>query len=635
MIRFQAVALRRGTRLLVSDASFTIHRGQKVGLTGANGAGKSSLLSALLGGLPPDAGEVSVPPGLVIAHVEQEVATGTGRAIDQVMDGDREFRELQARLARVDADRDVRAFAAAQNRFEAIGGYSATARAARLMSGLGFGAQDQERPVNEFSGGWRMRLGLARALMCRSDLLLLDEPTNHLDLDAILWLQDWLVRYEGTLILISHDREFLDAVVDHILHIENQSAELFPGDYSSFEARRAERLAQIQTERAKQQREVERIQHFIDRFRAKATKAKQAQSRMKTLARMDLIAQAHVDSPLDFTFPPPAKLPAPLLRLERACAAFGSRVVIDQADFSLMPGDRIGLLGANGAGKSTLMKLLAGVLAPTAGRRLFGSELAVGYFAQHSMEQLHLADTAVSHLQRLDPRAPEKDLRSFLGRFGFSGDRATSPVETYSGGEKARLGLALLVYQRPNLLLLDEPTNHLDLDMRFSLVRALQDYDGGLVLVSHDRYLLRSVVDAFWLVEGGQVLPFAGDLEDYRRRVEQTRTENSLAAAGAGESARDRRRNGAERRERLRPMEIAVKRAEEELERITGTLRQLELDLADPELYRDKASSERLRLLAIEKSRADLDLRRAEEQWMAVSEALECARQVDGRETKH
>lgn len=630
MIRFQAVALRRGTRLLVNDASFTVHQGQKVGLTGANGSGKTSLLSALLGNLPPDSGEVSLAPGVVIAHVEQEVATGSATAIDYVMDGDPEYRELQSQLAVLDAECEFRAFTAAQNRFEAIGGYSAPARASRLLSGLGFSVVEQARSVNEFSGGWRMRLSLARALMCRSDLLLLDEPTNHLDLDALLWLQNWLAAYQGTLILISHDREFLDEVVDHVLNIENQRAELYPGDYSSFEARRAERLAQVQSQRAKQQREIERIQSFIDRFRAKATKAKQVQSRMKTLARMDLIAQAHVDSPLDFSFSPPAKLPVPLLRLEDASAEFGTRTIIDRADISLMPGDRVGLLGPNGAGKSTLMKLFAGVLAPVTGRRFAHSDLAVGYFAQHSMEQLQLTDSAITHLLRVDSRTPEKDLRCFLGRFGFSGERALCPVEQFSGGEKAKLGLALLVYQRPNLLLLDEPTNHLDLDMRFSLARALQDYTGGLVLVSHDRYLLRSVVDEFWLVEDARVEKFSGDLDDYRCRLERAQPREISAAADVCASARARRRSGAERRLRLRPLEIAVKRAEEDLERILRSLEQLEHDLADPELYREQGNGERLKSLAIEKSRVDQALRQAEEQWLAVSDALENARQGEG-----
>lgn len=627
MIRFDAVALRRGTRVLLNDTTFTIHRGQKVGLTGANGAGKSSLLGLLLGDLHPDTGEVTLIPDLVVAYVEQEVAAGTAPAIEYVMDGDREMRSLQRRLSSLDAESDALALAEAQSRFETIGGYSAQARAAKLLSGLGFSVEEQSRRVDEFSGGWRMRLSLARALMCRSDLLLLDEPTNHLDLDAILWLQNWLTQYEGTLILISHDREFLDDVVDHILHIENRAAVLYAGDYSSFEARRAERLAQIQSERVKQQREIARIQGFIDRFRAKATKAKQAQSRMKTLARMDLIAQAHVDSALDFAFPAPAKLPVPLLQLEDVAAAFGARRVLEDVTIGLMPGDRVGLLGRNGAGKSTLMKILAGALTPVSGCRAAASELAVGYFAQQSIEQLRLQDSALDHVVRLDPRAPDKDLRSFLGRFGFSGDRTLSPVESFSGGEKARLGLALLVYQRPNLLLLDEPTNHLDLDMRFTLARALQEFVGGLVLVSHDRYLLRSVVDEFWLVDNGRVSAFAGDLEDYRRRLELGNAEATASDGEPRHSSRERRRSEAERRSRLRPLETAVKRAEDDLERILRDLKKLEHVLADPELYRETGNSARLQSLAIEKARVDKALRLAEEEWLAVSDALECARQ--------
>ena len=629
MFSFRAVGLRRGARLLFSGASFAIHRGQKVGLTGANGAGKSSLLQLILGRLQPDSGEVSVLPNSVLAHVAQEIAADSRPAIEHVLDGDPEFRSLETLLSGPEPLPDGSAFAEAQMRFEAIDGYSARARAARLMSGLGFGAEDQARGLNEFSGGWRMRLNLAQALMCRSDILLLDEPTNHLDLDAVIWLQEWLVHYDGTLILITHDREFLDEVVDHVLHIENNAVTLYSGNYTAFEIRRAEWLAQTQAARSKQQREVVHIQGFIDRFRAKATKAKQAQSRMKTLAKMDLIAQAHVDSPLEFSFSPPLKAPMPLLRVEDASVGIGSKTIIRGVTLSLMPGDRIGLLGCNGAGKSTLMKLLAGHYKPASGLYLAAQDLSVGYFAQHSLEQLKSGDSALAHLANLDSAAAEKDLRTYLGKFGFSGERVFEAVSSFSGGEKARLVLALLIYQRPNLLLLDEPTNHLDLDMRFALARALQDFAGGLILVSHDRYLLRSVADEFWLVHEGRVKPFDGDLDDYRRWLNDRRSESPTASTEAVASRRDRRRTDAERRSRLRPFATAVNAAELDFERLLQELRTLERLLAAPELYQDQVARDQLKSLASEKAVIDDALREAEARWLAASDALENAQQSE------
>ncbi|MBM4200824.1 MAG: ATP-binding cassette domain-containing protein [Gammaproteobacteria bacterium] len=623
MLSFEAVALRCGGRLLFSGASFTVHRGFKIGLIGANGVGKSSLLKLILGELEPDTGDVSLIPNAVVAHVAQETPADGRAAIEYVMDGDAEFRALQRQLDGGLVADDAR-LAELQARFEAIDGYRMQARAARLMSGLGFGAGDETRPLNEFSGGWRMRLNLARALMCRSDLLLLDEPTNHLDLDAVIWLQDWLAEYEGTLLLISHDRDFLDTVVDRIMHIENSAVALYTGNYSDFEAKRAELLAQKASEAAKQQREIARIQSFVDRFKAKATKAKQAQSRMKTLARMSLIAQAHVDSPVDFRFAPPAKLPAPLLKIEDARVALGGRVILDEVDLSLMPGDRIALVGRNGAGKSTLMKLLAGQYEPEAGRRLPAPDLAIGYFAQHALEQLQGDDSALAHLSSLDPRATERDLRSFIGGFGFCGDRVFEPVTSFSGGEKARLVLAMLIYQKPNLLLLDEPTNHLDLDMRFALARSLQDYSGALLLVSHDRYLLRAVSDTLLLVEDGRVTNYPGDLDDYRQRYRERPAGADVGGGSAG-SRRVQRRVGADRRTRLRPLRQAVQRAETQVEHCHARLRQLEEALSDPDLYGDAGSTERLGALAGERDTVARTLAQAEADWLAHSEALELA----------
>ncbi|MCG6936421.1 MAG: ATP-binding cassette domain-containing protein, partial [Proteobacteria bacterium] len=505
MLTFSNLALRRGPRLLFEQASFTIHTGNKVGLTGANGTGKSSLFSLILGTLQADEGSVDLPPRTVIAHVAQETPAVDQAAIDYVLDGDRELRQLQARLHTAEQDNQGEQQAHLHESLANIDAYTAPSRAARLLSGLGFSTDQHQLPVNHFSGGWRMRLNLAQALMCRSDLLLLDEPTNHLDLDAVLWLEEWLLRYPGTLLLISHDRDFLDRSVDHIAHIEQQQLNLYSGNYSAFETQRAAQLTQQQAAYIKQQEEIAHMQAFVDRFRAKATKAKQAQSRLKALERMTQIAPAHVDSPFHFQFPAPDKLPRPLLSLDTIEFGYTEAPLLERVSFSLNPGDRIGLLGPNGAGKSTLIKILAGELAPRTGTREPAKHLRLGYFAQHQLEQLHPEESALTHLRRLDPQASEQHLRNYLGGFDFQGDRVTEPVAPFSGGEKARLVLALLVYQKPNLLLLDEPTNHLDLEMRLALSTALQDFEGAMVIVSHDRHLLRTVTDQFYLVHDGRV----------------------------------------------------------------------------------------------------------------------------------
>jgi ATP-binding cassette subfamily F protein 3 len=625
MINFKSVNLRRGQRLLVENGSFTIHKGEKVGITGANGAGKSSLFELVLGTLQPDTGEISMPPGLEIAHVAQETPATERSALDYVIDGDRELRRIQAGLQRAEAGGDGVELAHLHGRIEAIGGYEATARAARLMHGLGFAPGEERKAVAEFSGGWRMRLNVAQALMCRSDVLLLDEPTNHLDLDAIIWLQDWLANYPGTLLLISHDRDFLDDLTDHILHIENRTVTLYTGNYSAFEVRRAESLAQQQASFERQQREIAHIQSFVDRFRAKATKARQAQSRLKALDRMKLIAKAQVDSPFEFAFLPPSKLPSPLLKLDDAAAGYGSAPIISGAELTVNPGDRIGLLGPNGAGKSTLVKLMAGVLPPLSGERLAAQDLRVGYFAQHQLEQLRPEESALMHLQRLDPKAAEKDLRGFLGGFGFRGDQALEPVAPFSGGEKSRLALALLIYQRPNLLLLDEPTNHLDLNARDALSLALQDYQGALVVVSHDRYLLRTVADDFWMVADGAVEKFAGDLDDYRQWLEQRR--NTREAEGSNKSAvsrKEQRRSEADRRRMLRPLQLSQQKAEAAMEKLAAAKQDLEAQLADPEIYAVGAKA-RLQSLLMEKAGIEKALTEAETAWLEASEALEAA----------
>ncbi len=625
MISLKSLALRRGARLLFEDVNLTIHAGQKIGVTGANGAGKSSLFGLFLGTLHADHGELSMPPGLVVAHVAQETSADARPAIEYVLDGDREYRAIQTELAHEEAGGDGMRYAHLHTRFEAIGGYDARARAARLMNGLGFNPGDEAREVAEFSGGWRMRLNLAQALMCRSDLLLLDEPTNHLDLDAVIWLQDWLSNYPGTLLLISHDRDFLDEITGHILHIENQAATLYAGNYTAFETRRAEMLAQRQAAFERQQREIAHIRSYVDRFRAKATKARQAQSRIKALARMELISQAQADSPFDFQFLPPPKMPRPLLRFEEASVGYGEKPILEGVELTLSPGDRIGLLGANGAGKSTLIKSLAGVLPLRSGRRICAQDLRLGYFAQHQIEQLSMDESPLWHVQRLDPKAAEKDLRGFLGGFDFQGDKALSPIAPFSGGEKARLVLALLIYQRPNLLLLDEPTNHLDLEMRYALSRALQDFEGALVVVSHDRYLLRTVADDFWWVAGGRAAPFDGDLEDYRRLLSEHRNVRVVPGTDPARptmSRKDQRRQDAERRQQLRPFQQALSKAEAQLERLAKARSGVEAELADPAVY-EASNKGRLQTLLLEKARIERELEEAEAVWLEAGESLE------------
>jgi len=634
MIGFKSLALRRGVRLLFEEVSLTIHPGQKVGLTGANGAGKSSLFGLFLGTLHPDHGELSLPPGWVIAHVAQETTADARPAIEFVLDGDREYRAIQTELDHEEAGADGMRHAELHGRFEQIGGYDARARAGRLMNGLGFNPGDENRAVAEFSGGWRVRLNLAQALMCRSDLLLLDEPTNHLDLDAVIWLQDWLAGYPGTLLLISHDRDFLDEITGQIIHIENQTVTLYSGNYTAFETRRAEMLAQRQAQFEKQQREIAHIRSYVDRFRAQATKARQAQSRLKALARMELIAQAHADSPFDFDFLPPPKMPRPLLRFDEVAAGYTDPPILEKVELTLSPGDRIGLLGANGAGKSTLIKTLAGVLPIRAGQRIDAQDLRLGYFAQHQIEQLTMDESPLWHLQRLNPKATEKELRGFLGGFDFQGDAALASIAPFSGGEKARLALALLIYQRPNLLLLDEPTNHLDLEMRYALSRALQDFEGALVVVSHDRYLLRTVADDFWLVADGRAGRFDGDLDDYRKLLGERRNAQTSAAAEAAPtvSRKDQRRLDAERRQQLRPLQQAVAKAEAALEKLSQAQAELEARLADPAIY-EPGNKERMQSLLLEKARLSRELDAAEFNWLEAGEALEAAEKAQTADT--
>jgi ATP-binding cassette subfamily F protein 3 len=586
MLRFDDLALRRGPLLLFEHVDLALHAGWRVGVSGRNGAGKSSLLALVAGELAPDAGHFERPRDWALAFVRQEVPALDVAAIEYVLDGDAELRQIERFLTVAEEAHDAGRIAALHDRMHAIGGYSARARAGELLHGLGFTPADEIRPVREFSGGWRMRLNLAQALMCRSDLLLLDEPTNHLDLDAVLWLEEWLRRYTGTLLLISHDREFLDAVVTHVLSIADQQIELFSGNLSSFERKRSERLLQQQSQMEKQRRERAHLQHFVDRFRAKASKARQAQSRIKALERMVEIAPIRAASPIRFEFREPAALPVPLLRLDEAAAGYGERRILDGIKLSLAPGDRIGLLGANGAGKSTLIKLLAGAVPQLAGERIAARDLAIGYFAQHQLEQLDSQATPVDHLKRLDTRLGEQAARDFLGGFGFDGDRALSVVAPFSGGEKARLCLALTVYQRPNLLLLDEPTNHLDLDMREGLTEALNDFSGALVLVSHDRALIRASCETLLLVGAGRIDEYSGDLDDYARSVQRASgAEKPSAPAAATQNRREGRRDRAEQRARTASLRKSVQGIEQRLSDLDDLLSKTEAALADATLY--------------------------------------------------
>jgi len=629
LIQFKNLTLKRGVKVLVEGASLQLHPGHKVGLTGANGAGKSSIFAMLRGELHPEAGDLEMPPSWVVGHVAQDTPALPDAAIEFALDGDAELRSVEKALAEAEAKHEGDKIGELHAKLGEIGGYSAKARAAALLDGLGFKPADLNRPVSDFSGGWRVRLNLARALMCRSDLLLLDEPTNHLDLDAVIWLEGWLKDYRGTLLLISHDRDFLDAIVNHVAHIEQQKLTLYKGGYSDFERQRAERVAQQQSMYERQQRQVEHLQSYIDRFRAKATKARQAQSRIKALERMEMISAAHIDTPFDFSFREMQNVPDPLLVLDDASVAYSEKPILSHIEMAIRPGERIGLLGRNGAGKSTFIKLLAGELAMQSGKRVEGKDLKIGYFAQHQLEQLRPDESPLQHMLKLDPQTREQEHRNFLGGFDFRGDMATSPCGAFSGGEKSRLALALLIWTRPNLLLLDEPTNHLDLEMRHALTMALQDYQGGVVIVSHDRAMLRATCDKFALVADGKVSVFDGDLEDYKAWLD---TQKSLEAqpqmdATPSLSANkiDRAQNKADRQARLaerRPLLKEVEQIEKHMASWQQEKAQLDHQLADPNLY---GQSDKTLLQNLLKQQAEVTqkLEAAEMRWLELQEQLE------------
>jgi len=611
-----------------------LHPGHKVGLTGANGAGKSSLFAMLRGEVHPEHGDLEIPASWVVAHVAQETPALAIPAIEFVLDGDVELREIEAALVAAEANHQGELIAELHQRLTDIEGYSAKARAAELLNGLGFSQAALQQAVSTFSGGWRVRLNLARALMCRSDLLLLDEPTNHLDLDAVIWLEGWLQSYRGTLLLISHDRDFLDAIVNHIAHIEQQTLTLYRGGYSDFERQRAEKLALQQAMFEKQQRKVAHLQSYIDRFRVQATKARQAQSRIKALERMEMISAAHIDSQFSFEFRAPIAAPDPLLVLDGMSVGYQDKPLISNIELAIRPGERIGLLGKNGAGKTTLIKLLAHELAPLSGKRVEGKDLNIGYFAQHQLEQLRPDESPLQHMMKLDPLTREQEHLNYLGGFDFKGDMARSPCANFSGGEKSRLALALLIWTRPNLLLLDEPTNHLDLEMRHALTLALQDFEGGVILVSHDRALLRATCDEFVLVTDGNAMQFDGDLDDYSQWLNEQRLKEKQAnqvVASDKPNKNDRAQNKAERQARIAERRPLLK----ELEQIERNMAQWQTDkkacdeqLNDTDLY---TSADKSALQTLLKTQATLtqQLETAEERWLELHEMLEAMPALD------
>jgi len=631
VIAFRNFALRRGGRLLLEGVDAALHDGWKIGVAGRNGSGKSSLFAAILGEVEADAGALDVPAGLRIASVAQETPALADRAIDYVLGGDIELAAALADEARAQTDGDHAAAASAHQRIDAMGGYDGRARAGRLLHGLGFKPDDHEKTVAEYSGGWRGRLNLARALMAPSDLLLLDEPTNHLDLDAVLWLEQWLRRYPRTLMVISHDREFLDGTVDHVLHLEQGAARLYAGNYSDFERQRAERLHQQQAAFAKEQTERAHLQSFIDRFRAKATKARQAQSRVKRLEKLSGTEAVRVERAFEFRFPEPERLPQSMLKLEHVDAGYcfsplpsgeGPKV-LSNVRFAVQAGDRIGLLGPNGAGKSTLVKTLVGDLPLLAGERTAHKDLSIGYFAQHTVENLRAGETPFDHLRDLAPGTSPQTLRDWLGKWHFAGDRAFEAVDGFSGGERARLALALIAWGKPNLLVLDEPTNHLDLDMRGALADALNDFPGALVLVAHDRHLLGLVCDSFWRVADGVVESFDGDLEDYARWLRTRGGEPAERGDAKAQTAdpRERRREAAAERERQRAQRKQLEKIETRVAKIDAALSALQERLADPAIYTGPTAV----LADIGREQNALREEKAvlETEWLARYEAME------------
>ncbi len=620
MISFRNFALRRGERLLLSEVDLALHAGYRVGVVGRNGTGKSSLFAAIKGELEADRGDVDLPGKVRIASVAQETPSLPDPALDFVLGGDEVIAKVLREEAEANAREDWEAVAAAHQKLAELNGYDAEARAGRLLHGLGFPAETHRRPVSSFSGGWRVRLNLARALMMPSDLLLLDEPTNHLDLDAVYWLEQWLLKYPGTLLLISHDREFLDNVATHTLHLHGGGAKLYVGGYTDFERQRAEQLRQQQIAFEKEQAERAHLQSFIDRFKAKASKARQAQSRMKRLAKLSGTEAVRAEREFRIEFAPPAKLPHSLIRLNHVEAGYGGdAVILHEVGFGLEAGDRIGLLGPNGAGKTTLVRTLVGDLPVVAGERAVHPDLRIGYFAQHTVESLHEGQSPIDHFRELSPDSPTQAFRDFLGKWNFPGDRAFETVDGFSGGERARLALALIAWQQPNVLLLDEPTNHLDLEMREALAEALADFDGAIVMVSHDRHLIGLVCDTFWRVADGVVEPFAGDLDEYaawlRTRPQAQGTKARLAETAAPAPVKTQPVAQVVQKRPPNPHKLAA--AETKVGELEAALAELDRQLADPANHADAA---RMATLGRDREALAARLEQAEAAWLELME---------------
>ena len=636
MIQINSLQFQLGHKTLLDKADLRVYSGNKLGIIGSNGCGKSSLFKLLLKEYKEDSGDIQIPSNWRISHMAQEVSASDETALDYALSGDDIYRKVESEISLLleheTTQENGELLATAYSKMEAIDGYSAPARAQRLLSGLGFKSEDSTRLVSDFSGGWRIRLNLARALMCPSDLLLLDEPTNHLDLDATLWLEEWLQAYTGTLLIISHDRDFLDNIVEGIINIHQQKIESYTGNYSSYEIQKAERLSQQASAFTKQQERIAEIEGFVRRFKAKASKAKQAQSRVKELERMEKIAPAHVDSPFTFRFPQPERLPQTLINLSDASIGYKNtenKVLAKNIEFAILGTTRIGLLGHNGAGKSTLIKTLANDLPLLSGDKIESPHLNIGYFAQHQLEALDLTASCALHLQRLSENASEQEIRNFLGSFGFQGDRAFECIEHFSGGEKARLALAIVCWQKPNLLILDEPTNHLDLEMRHALTLAIQEFEGALVLVSHDRHLLKNAVDQYVLVHDGKIENFDGTLGDYQTHLiesgnpaseEESKSDALLSNKGKSPKKQDKQKE-AEIRKKLKPYKQELNLLEKNIEKLGKKLQKIDEELADPELYETNAPrlQELLKLQGETRKQVDHD----EEQWLEKSESLE------------
>ena len=627
MIRLDGVELRRGGVKILDRANLVVQRRQKVGVVGANGAGKTSLIGLLLGELEPDRGDVELPAGLATVTVAQEAPSGNASLVDYVVCGDPRIAAIRARLAGAEARGDPGALAAAHAELEAIHGYAAEAEASRILRGLGFAPGEESRALDALSGGWRMRAALARTLATPSDLLLLDEPTNHLDVDAVVWLEAWLRRYTGTLLLISHDRDFLDPVVDRVALVGGGRISVYTGNYSAFERLRAVEMEHTRRAAARLGRERARMQAFVDRFRYKASKARQAQSRLKALARMEVVEPLAADRRFAFDFFEPERTPRPTAELDGASFGYGDDVVLNEVSMTLEPGDRIALLGANGMGKSTLLRGMAGRLAPTAGAVAHSPYARIGYFAQHRLEQLDPLRTPLELVRDIAPAMREQDMRDFLGGFGFTHEPATRRVAPLSGGEKTRLALALLILERPNLLLLDEPTNHLDLDMRHALTAALQSFSGALVLVSHDRHLLRLVSDSLWLVADGRATPFAGDIDDYgrwltERHAPQTLEERRSGGPSTAAARREQRRREARQRRRIAPLRREIESLEQRLGVLSDERASIESTLAGAAIYGEDERS-RLHALLVRRGKLDAEISTVESAWIEQSERLD------------